>query len=86
MGKLIRQVRSLGSQRKEYGVHASRGRKPEVSFKAPTYLIRGSNFTSTPQGGIKELDDKEGLFLYRYKSLQAFDIDNYGSRDLKLTV
>jgi hypothetical protein len=51
---LIHQIRSLGSLGKGYGVHAghSTARKPEVSFKAPTYPIGGSNFSSTRQGGF----------------------------------
>ncbi len=63
-------------------MHASSGRKPEVSLEAPTYLIRGSNFTSTPQGGIRELDVKEGL--HRYRNLKGFDIDDYRNIDLNL--
>ena len=51
---LIQQISSLGSLGKEYGVHAeqSSARKPEVSFKTPTYSIGGSNSSSTRQGGF----------------------------------
>lgn len=51
---LIRQIRSFGSLSKEHGVHAGHihVRKPEVSFKAPTYFIGGSNSSSTRQGGF----------------------------------
>ncbi len=73
MIKLIRQLDFLGSQSKEYGVHASVRRKPEVSLEAPTYLSRGSNFSSTPQGGIKKAG-REGL-LKIYSGLRTFDID-----------
>lgn len=74
MIKLIRQLDFLGSQRKEYGVHASCGRKPEVSLEAPTYLSRGSNFSSTPQGGIIEKAGREGFSMI-YRGLRTFDID-----------
>ena len=80
MIKLIRQLDSSGSQRKEYGVHASVRRKPEVSFKAPTYLLKGSNFSSTPQGGIKRAG-REG-FLKIFSGLRTFDIDS--SEDMLL--
>lgn len=51
---LIRQIRSLGSQSKGYGVHAEhiKVRKPEVSFTTPTYLIGGSDYSLTRQGGF----------------------------------
>ena len=54
MKKLIRQIRSFGSRRKGYGVHAehSRVRKPEVPFKTPTYIIGGSDYSLTRQGGF----------------------------------
>lgn len=54
MKKLIRQIRSLGSLFREYGVHvSSMMRKPEVSFKAPTYYkIGGSDSSFTRQGGF----------------------------------
>lgn len=54
-------------------MHASSRRKPEVSLEAPTYLCRGSNFSSTPQGGIKKAG-REGL-LKIYNGLKTFDID-----------
>ncbi len=53
MKKLIRQIRSLGSPLKKRGVHVSlKMRKPNVFFKAPTYLIGGSNYSFTRQGGF----------------------------------
>ena len=53
MKKLIRQIRSLGSLFREYGVHvSSMMRKPEVSFKAPTYIIGGSDSSFTRRGGF----------------------------------
>lgn len=53
MKKLIRQIRSLGSLFREYGVHvSSMMRKPEVSFKAPTYIIGGSDSSFTRRGGL----------------------------------
>ncbi len=53
MKKLIRQIRSFGSLRKEHGVHVSIiMRKPEVSSKAPTYIIGGSNCSFARQGGF----------------------------------
>jgi len=51
---LILQIRSFGSLGKECGVHAGHfpARKPEVSFKTPTYSIGGSNSSPTRQGGF----------------------------------
>jgi hypothetical protein len=53
---LIRQVRSLGSLRKELVCMSPSWRKPEDSFGAPTYKIGGSNFS---------LHGRVGLFLIR---------------------
>jgi hypothetical protein len=83
MIKLIRQLDSIGSQRKEYGVHASVRRKPEVSFKAPTYRFRGSNFSSTPQGGINKAGC-EGISV-KSRGLRAFNIDSDEYLYLKIT-
>jgi hypothetical protein len=51
---LIRQIRSLGSLRKKYGVHALlwKAEKPYVFFKAPTYIIGGSDYSLARQGGL----------------------------------
>jgi hypothetical protein len=53
---LIRQVRSLGSLRKELVSMSPSWRKPEDSFGAPTYKIGGSNFS---------LHGRVGLFFIR---------------------
>lgn len=55
-------------------MHASERRKPEVSLEAPTYLNRGSNFSSTPQGGIIKRAGREGLSMI-CRGLMTFDID-----------
>jgi len=54
MKKLIRQIRSLGSLRKGNGVHVpNNSGKPEVSFRTPTYLIKGgSDYSFARQGGF----------------------------------
>lgn len=67
MKKLIRQIRSLGSLFKEYGVHvSSMMRKPEVSFKAPTYIIGGSDSSFTRRGGFILLVIGIKLLMARY--------------------
>ena len=53
---MIRQIRSFVSACKEYGVHAERiVQKPYVSFRTPTYLIGGSDFSFPRQGGFIRL-------------------------------
>lgn len=75
MKKLIRQIRSLGSLLKEDGVHVSfMMRKPEVSFKTPTYLVGGSNCSFTRQGGFIPVTSNK-LLMNRHLSVrirQAF--------------
>lgn len=67
MKKLIRQIRSLGSLFREYGVHvSSMMRKPEVSFKAPTYIIGGSDSSFTRRGGFILLLVGIKLLMARY--------------------
>ena len=53
---LIRQVRSFGSSGKELVCMSPAWRKPEDSFRTPTYFIGGSNFS---------LHGRVGLFLIR---------------------
>jgi hypothetical protein len=53
MKELIRQIRSLGSQRMLLVCMLPMWQKPEGSFMAPTYnTIGGSDFSYTRQGGI----------------------------------
>ncbi len=57
MEKLIPQIRSLGSQGKGCGVHTPSimTGEPKHPSRHPPYL-RGSNFSSTPQGGLLIID------------------------------
>ncbi len=56
MEKLIPQIRSLGSRSKGCGVHTpSIAGEPKHPSGHPPYL-RGSNFSSTPQGGLLLID------------------------------
>ncbi len=55
------QVNNLGSQRK-VSVSPPPGRKPKLSFKAPTCSLRVSRYLSTRQGGAQNLAEA-GLFL-----------------------
>ncbi|GMT47849.1 MAG: hypothetical protein IEMM0007_1415 [bacterium] len=57
MEKLIPQIRSLGSQGKGCGVHTPSimtGEPKHPSWHPP--YLRGSNFSSTPQGGLLLID------------------------------
>ncbi len=57
MEKLIPQIRSLGSRSKGCGVHTPSivTGEPKHPSGHPPYL-RGSNFSSTPQGGLLLID------------------------------
>ena len=61
MENLNPQLDNLGSQRK-VSVSSPKGRKPNLSFKAPTYSFRDSRHLSTRQGGAQNLA-VAGLFL-----------------------
>jgi hypothetical protein len=72
MEKLIRQIRSFGSQREVLVSMLPRWQKPEGTFMAPTYRIGGFNSSCTRQGGINNIIKKlaavisallEGSFL-----------------------
>lgn len=52
MKKLIRQIRSFGSLCDALVCMLAICQKPEGVFKAPTYLLGGSNFSRTRQGGL----------------------------------
>ena len=52
MKKLIRQIRSFGSLCDALVCMLAMCQKPEGAFKAPTYVIGGSNFSHTRQGGF----------------------------------
>jgi len=52
MKKLIRQIRSFGSQRGALVSMLPRWQKPEGVSMAPTYPIGGSDSSYTRQGGI----------------------------------
>ncbi len=52
MKKLIRQIRSFGSQRGMSVCMLPRRQKPEDIFMAPTYIIGGSDSSCTRQGGF----------------------------------
>lgn len=52
MKNLIRQIRSFGSLCDALVCMLAMCQKPEGVFKAPTYLLGGSNFSRTRQGGL----------------------------------
>jgi hypothetical protein len=54
--KLIRQIRSFGSQREVLVSVLPRRQRPEGAFMAPTYPIGGSNSSCTRQGGINLIE------------------------------
>jgi hypothetical protein len=56
MEKLIRQIRSFGSQREVLVSMLPRWQKPEGTFMAPTYPIGGSDSSCTRQGGINHIE------------------------------
>jgi len=79
MKKLIRQIRSLGSPSEDYGVHVLFiTRKPEVSFKAPTYMTGGSDCSFARQGGFisMRLGGLETVCSRISKIWQAFMTEN----------
>ena len=83
MEKLIPQIRSLGSPGKGCGVHTPHfgTGEPKHPSGHPPYL-RGSNFSSTPQGGLlsrigatmRELIICKSILLFIYTCFRIFRI------------
>ena len=98
MIKLIRQIRSLGSQLKALVSMLPARQKPEDAFKAPTYKSGGSDSSCTRQGGIKimpvamvsvllEEKLKENRMINMMKSVSKdFFIDFYYKFSFKIKV
>ncbi len=50
----------------------SRERKPDLTFKTPTCIYRGTSFTSTRQGGITNLAEVGLYLIYSVLTVKFF--------------